>query len=126
MTTANSTPITRAGYMGPPFTSREDMEKRHREYYSQYVDQSVINRVVQRIGADRLLASKDPSFNDIRLKEWDVLARALGPLAVSFKELRDFATLGGLVCVAKEAALQYVESQRAVDTQKPMQNGCAL
>ena len=106
----NAAPYTRADYMRAPFASREDMAQRHRRYYAQMVSPAVIARVVSTIGADALKRSRCDSFNDIPLERWDRLAHNLGPLPVSFESLGDYATLGGLVCVAKEAARQYVEA----------------
>lgn len=83
----------------------------HRRYYSQFVDAQVITRVVRSIGAERLRKSTDPHFN-IPLARWDRLAQNLGPLAINFKSVGDYATQAGLVCVAKEAARQWVEAQK--------------
>ncbi len=99
----------------------------HRRYYAQLVNDRTIAAVVQAIGRTRLLASTDPHYNDIPLQVWDRLCGftmanygyARGdktrmsapafPLAQRFEELNDYPTLAGLVCVAKEAARQYVE-----------------
>lgn len=102
------TAFTRAEYMATA-RDKDDSSRAHRRYYAQLVSPSVIARVVQAIGAATLRASTCPHFNDIPLSRWDAIARNLGPLPVSFATLGDFATLGGLVCVAKEAARQYVE-----------------
>jgi hypothetical protein len=52
--------ITRAAYLkNPGFES-------HHAYWAQAVTPSLIKRVVDRIGADRILKSKDKFFNDIR------------------------------------------------------------
>lgn len=99
--------MTRQEYMS---ASREDAPAAHRAYYSQFVNQRTIDAVVRAIGADKLLASTDPHFNDIPLPEWDNLVRYL-PLAASLRAAGDYLTLGGGVCIAKEAALQYVESR---------------
>lgn len=45
----------------------------HQQYYSQFVNNAVINLVVRRVGVQRILDSEDPHFNDIRLSEWDAL-----------------------------------------------------
>ena len=82
----------------------------HRRYYGQFVDQRTIDYVVRAIGADRLLASTDPHFNDIPLLEWDNLVFRL-PLAASLRDAGDYMTLGNGVCIAKEAARRFVESQ---------------
>ena len=80
----------------------------HRRYYGQLVNSATISAVVRHIGADRLKASTDPHFNDIPLREWDLLAPWL-PTEGTFRDLEDFPTKAGFVCVAKEAARQYVE-----------------
>ena len=86
----------------------------HRAYYAQFVNERTIARVVSSIGAKELRASRDKHFNDIPLKRWDAIAlsRRL-PLAMSFEDAGDYATLAGLVCVAKEAADQWRERQGA-------------
>lgn len=80
----------------------------HRQYYAQFVNDRTIYVVVNRIGAKRLLASTDPHFNDIPLAEWDSLVTGL-PLAMRMETVGDYYTLGNGVCIAKEAARQYVE-----------------
>lgn len=82
----------------------------HRRYYGQFVDARTIAVVVQFIGADRLRASKDPHMNDIPLPLWDRLAPNL-PGSGKFKDAGDYYTLAGGVCLAKEAARQWLESQ---------------
>jgi len=91
--------------------SKEEQLALHRAYYGQLVGESTIRRVVSVIGEKRLMASTDPWLNDIPLKEWDRLTASL-PLAQPFKNLEDYATLAGLVCVAKEAAHQFIERNR--------------
>lgn len=82
----------------------------HRRYYSQLVGQSTINHVVRIIGADALMASTHRHFIDIPMRRWDIAIASL-PLAMPFTALGDHATKAGLVCVAKEAASQWVEEQ---------------
>lgn len=106
--------LTRQDYLNDPAHridggSREAAAALHRRYYAQFVDAGVVARVANAIGRDALFASKDPHFSDIPLPRWDRLAQNLGPLAISFESVGDYATLGGLVCVAKEAARQFVE-----------------
>lgn len=83
----------------------------HRQYYAQMVSQYTINHVVSRIGHDVLVNAKDRHLNDIPIQKWDRVVIGL-PLAIPFKLLGDFATPAGLVCVAKEAARQYIELQK--------------
>lgn len=100
--------MTREEYIAAA-VDRDAGRAAHRRYYGQFVDQRTINYVVRAIGADRILASTDPHFNDIPLPEWDNLVRYL-PLAASLRDAGDYLTLGGGVCIAKEAARQYVEA----------------
>lgn len=103
--------MTREEYTAIAAANREEGRAAHRRYYGQFVNQRTIDYVVRAIGADRLLASTDPHFNDIPLDEWDRLVSRL-PLAASLRDAGDYMTLGGGVCIAKEAARQYVESQK--------------
>lgn len=82
----------------------------HRKYYAQFVTLRTIKAVRDSIGDDRLLASTDPHLNDIPLAEWDKLTNIL-PINNCFKDVGDYATLGNLVCIAKEAARQWIESK---------------
>lgn len=114
-----TTIITRAQYANSlprPGESDAEFEVRrraeHRAYYAQFVGREARAYVARAIGAERLRASTDPSLNDIPLPEWDRLARFL-PLALSFRAAGDFASPGGLVCAAKEAARQWIEQDKA-------------
>ena len=99
--------MTRTEYLNAP---REQAATAHRAYYGQFVTPATIEMVVRAIGADRLRASTDPHMDDIPLRMWDVLAPGL-PGSSGFKEAGDFYTLAGGVCLAKEAARQWLESQ---------------
>jgi hypothetical protein len=95
----------------------------HREYYAQFVNDYIIAYVARQIGGQRLIESTNEHFNDIPLEEWDSLV--LVDMIHSEKYLESFESLWvddstnprkfGLppfiffVCVAKEAARQYVE-----------------
>ncbi|MFH7600604.1 hypothetical protein WDV06_36735 [Streptomyces racemochromogenes] len=107
---------TRKQYMADPCHSADGDRKAaaaaaHRRYYAQLVNARTIAYVVSIIGADKLRASTDEHLNDIPLRKWDNLTSGL-PLATSFANLEDYATLGGLVCVAKEAAHQWIEANK--------------
>lgn len=122
--------FTRADYLS---ASRAEQPAAHRRYYAQLVDNRTIAQVVAHIGVTRLLASADPHYNDIPLQEWDRIcgftminygyARGdmtqtrppVFPLATTFESLGDYPTQAGLVCVAKEAARQYVERVREAE-----------
>jgi hypothetical protein len=82
----------------------------HREYYAQFVTEQFVDRVSSRIGKDELLSSKDKHLNDIPLKIWDAISPPLGTGA-KMRELGDYLTQSGIVCIAKEAARQFLEKQ---------------
>jgi hypothetical protein len=98
---------TRAEYM---IDSHADGMAATRRYYGQFVTPDTISRVVSRIGAAALRASNDPHLNDIPLKKWNQLVPGL-PGSAGFAKAGDYYTLAGGVCLAKEAARQWIESQ---------------
>lgn len=95
--------------------SREDyLSKKcsHREYYAQFVDAGVIERVKQLVGTSRVKSSSDEHFNDIPLAMWDGLLRPCpARIDKKMRQLGDYPTLAGLVCVAKEAAHQIADGE---------------
>ena len=101
---------TRKQYMAE---SHLDGMTAHRRYYGQFVNQSTIARVVNSIGKERILASRDPHMNDIPLALWDRLVPQL-PGSAGFKKAGDYYTLANGVCLAKEAARQWLEQQEQV------------
>ena len=106
----NPTVYTRAEYMAD---SQVDGPAAHRKYYGQFVTEGTIARVVSGIGREALLASKDPHMNDIPLHRWDRLVPRL-PGSGGFAKAGDYYTLAHGVCLAKEAARQWLEAQEAV------------
>lgn len=93
----------------------------HRAYYAQFVTPHVIAIVKNRIGVERLKASKDPHFNDIPLSVWDSfwVRSAKGGMYIEpglvVSELirkagEGFSASTG-TCILKEAARQIVESE---------------
>jgi hypothetical protein len=99
---------TRQQYMADSY--KEGMVA-HRRYFGQFVTQRTIHRVVDAIGADRIKASTDEHMNDIPLYLWDRLVTML-PGSARFKEAGDYYTLANGVCLAKEAARQWLEQQQ--------------
>lgn len=88
----------------------------HSEYYGKFVSDYVKQLVRSRFGA-RITQSEDPNFNDIELISWDNFSTQnlrLASVCSKFKAFGDYATLAGLVCVAKEAARQIREESAAV------------
>ena len=82
----------------------------HSEYYGQFVTQGHIYKVVDTFGAKRLLQSKDEHLNDIPLSRWDNLC--IGVSAAALKECGESMSLGTKNCILKEAARQFIESQK--------------
>lgn len=109
--------ITRKEYMAtvPPGTNpldpvwRKASMAHHRAYYAQFVSKHTIRSVVNFIGEDKLRASTDDHLNDIPMALWDSATIQL-PMACTFKSRGDYLTNAGAVCVAKEAARQWLES----------------
>lgn len=100
---------TRAEYLND-CGAVEDQRSNHRKFYAQFVNEATVSAVAKAIGPSRLMASTDPHFNDIPLKDWDDVAPWL-PREINFKDVGDYPTQAGLVCLAKEAARQYVEGR---------------
>jgi len=80
----------------------------HREFYAQFVNEDVKNRVRWGIGLDRILAATDKHLNDIPLKVWDTLG-AVGT-QTQWDAVGDYATMSGRTCIYKEAAHQIQEN----------------
>lgn len=93
------------------FTRQQYMNKEctHREFYAQLVTPLFPAYIGRQIGHDRLMSSTDPHLNDIPLRHWDAVAVPLGTGA-KLEELGTFLTSAHCVCIAKEAARQYIEA----------------
>lgn len=82
----------------------------HRQYYAQFVTVETVKLVTRRFGLAELKKafSKDEAFNTIALPTWDALGYALPRQAINaqMKELGDYLTPAGTVCILKEAARQ--------------------
>lgn len=81
----------------------------HKQYYAQYVTNSTVAMVVRHIGAERLVKSTDEHLNDIALKCWD--SCPIPVVGKKMESLGDYLTLSGRVCIAKEAARQYIRNE---------------
>lgn len=99
--------ITHQEYMKAP-------NRGHRQYYRQFVDERVMQTVVDAFGVDRVkkwaILDKDSARKLIPLKEWDLLGLPLD-IANRLRELGDTFTLSSCVCILKEAARQIGESE---------------
>ena len=94
------------------FTRKQYMNKEctHRQYYGQFVTPATKAHVLRGIGLAALKKSTDPHFNDIALTNWDNLVPHC-PGSSGFTKAGDYYTLGGGVCLLKEAALQILDDQ---------------
>lgn len=92
--------------------TRQDYLKRectHREYYAQFVTDSIKNIVASRFGVERLKNAllEDEHLNSIKLIEWDMLH-----ISVDMSDYGDRLTLAGKNCILKEAARQLCEENK--------------
>jgi hypothetical protein len=71
----------------------------------------VLQRIA-RLSIKSLVEGKDEHFNNIPLQTWDRMLTPV-PFEISkkLKELGDYATPAGVVCILKEAAMQIVETK---------------
>lgn len=100
--------ITRQDYLN------SDCQKTaHRAYYAQFVTQNTLDLVERTFSKACLKKSEDPHFNDISLRRWDAKAyyAITKPIEKKLRELGDYPTLAGAVCILKEAAQQIRESK---------------
>lgn len=85
----------------------------HETYYAQFVTNGVIETVKRNIGEDKIAASTDEHFNDIPLRQWDMLNAAIYN-TMNMKRFRALQTYGftlcDAVCIAKQAARMIKES----------------
>lgn len=87
----------------------------HREYYGQFVTDGTKELVKHTFGVVRLSTafSEDEHFNNISLDKWDNLGILIqGSASAQVKEVGDFISKAGLVCILKEAARQVVEENQ--------------
>jgi hypothetical protein len=73
------------------------------------VNKGVIQRV-QRFSKKNLMEGKNQDFNNIPLQWWDkVMVPVPFEIAQKMRELGDYPTPAGVVCILKEAAKQIVD-----------------
>ena len=89
------------------------------EYYSQLVSESTKKTVLNYFSKEELekMYKKDNHFNSVSLDIWDnigAIANRRENLSSKFKELDDYCTLAGLVCVVKTAARQIINKNLEV------------
>lgn len=85
----------------------------HSDYYGQFITPQIIANIKTRFGVSSLLSAfkEDQHFNNIPLYKWGYYNNG-----AKFKELGDFWSIAGAVCVEKEAARQIVESFNVMDS----------
>lgn len=106
--------ITRKDYMASDNITDDAYDGRkghdaHAAYYGQYVNDWHVQKVVERIGAAALMASRDLNLNDIPLSQWDALP-ATHHMAAKAKEFGDGVTLSLICSVYKTAARQWLSA----------------
>jgi lysophospholipid acyltransferase (LPLAT)-like uncharacterized protein len=97
--------------MNTTYTRQQYLNKEctHSQYYSQFVNKGVIQRV-QRFSEKDLMEGKNQDFNNIPLQWWDkVMIPVPFEIVQKMKELGDYPTPAGVVCILKEAAKQIVD-----------------
>lgn len=101
-----TTKFTRAQYLNQECT--------HEQYYNQFVTPAIKSLVKNSLGLDKLKEAYEAgeSLNTIPLTKWDSMSQFIGKdpyfLNVPMKEVGDFLTLAGIVCIAKAAARQLI------------------
>ena len=98
------------------FTRQDYLDNKcnHREYYGQFINNRIKNIVSRRLKVNEIKKAlmDDKNLNTIKLAIWDSILRPLpAETANLLRELGDYPTLAGAVCIAKEAARQLVESE---------------
>jgi|GEM_PF-2169034 len=99
---------TRAEYMAD---AQNDPKNAHRKYYGQFVTPGTKARVLSAFGLPALLACESGNLNEIPLAKWDAIVPRL-PGSGGFAAAGDWYSLSTGVCLAKEAALQIIESNK--------------
>jgi hypothetical protein len=77
------------------------------EYYAQFITPELVEAVKNKIGIDKVKASKDPHLNDIPLTKWDSIFLDYNlkkEIALKMQEAGTFFSISGAVCTAKECA----------------------
>ena len=91
----------------------------YEEYYSQFLNDRVINRVGGMIGKEWIVASKSPTFDDIPLRRWEATMNSLRLIFNDAAMAAYGETWGPVVavCIAKLAAEKIrSSSKKDVDT----------
>lgn len=103
--------MTRQEYMKDP------TYENHRLYCGQFVTDNLRRIVVRAIGEKRILESTDKHMNDIPLHEWDSLEWSIRPMvSAALKQTGNCGcSLSDCICIAKEAAKQWKDSQNATN-----------
>lgn len=98
----------------------------HNRYFGQFITKETTQAVLKHIGEKSLLESTDEHLNDIPLSRWDALVGypgdngAVAPrwncrLPTNRKAIEaagEWVTASTLVCIAKQAAREWLERER--------------
>jgi hypothetical protein len=90
---------------------RLDNKCSHEEYYHQFVTGEHKQYVRYKFGINKLKIAyeENKSFNTISLSQWDWIS--ISPfmmLKISMKDVGDYLTMSGIVCILKQAAREIV------------------
>lgn len=99
------------------FPDREESKRIHREFYAQFCSPALIHAVCSFIGRPAIAASRDEHLNDIPLRRWDCLRPiVMGYCGSSLSRANGSGgvSLSDCVCVAKQAARMWKESQQKI------------
>lgn len=81
----------------------------HHAYFSQFVTPEVTQIMLDYIGAEKLLASRDVHLNDIPLNRWDALPFPWG-MEKKIREAGENMSLSTKVCIFKTAARLWLKA----------------
>ena len=83
----------------------------HREYYGQFVDETIKRSILQRFTVSQLKKVEIPLY------EWDKLAVLVTTetLKRKLEKCGDRASIAGVICILKEAAQQFIENETEIE-----------
>lgn len=92
------------------FTRQDYLDSKctHSEYYGQFVGSYTKSLIVSVFGVDKIkeLFKEDANLNNVPLYKWDLLAGRFDSPVQKMRDLGDYPTLAGKVCILKESARQ--------------------
>lgn len=93
------------------FTRKNYLEKKctHSQYYNQFLNENLENYIADYIGKEAILKSNFENFSDIELTKFEVCHTA--GVNQKMRELGDYLTLSGVVCINKQACKNWKNRQ---------------